>query len=268
MIIDCFTFFNELDLLELRLEELNPIVDKFILVEATKTQSLLDKPLYFEINKNRYSKFLNKIIHIVVDEKIDNSQNLWTMENYQRNCILNGLNKISDLSTEDWILISDLDEIPKCAILKQLNTINTRICSLNMIFSAYYMNLVASSRTWIGTVCVKANILEQYNPQNLRSSKDNLPIIQNAGWHFSWLGGYEKVYQKAMSCIEPFDKSQIPDKETFHTYFTDFINSKEKFFIHIENLSKKETEFKKIEIDNSFPEYLISNLDQYKEYIL
>ena len=75
MIVDCFTFFNELDLLELRLEELHESVDYFVLVEASKTQSLLDKPLYFEENKLRYSKFLDKIIHVKVEDCPDNNKN-------------------------------------------------------------------------------------------------------------------------------------------------------------------------------------------------
>ena len=92
MIIDCFPFFNELDLLEIRLNVLNDVVDKFVLVEASKTQSLIDKPFYFEENKDRYSKFLDKIIHVKITDypKKDG----WAMENYQRNCIVKGLQQL------------------------------------------------------------------------------------------------------------------------------------------------------------------------------
>ena len=68
MIIDCFPFFNELDVLDIRLNILNEVVDKFVLVEASKTQSKIDKPFYFEQNKNRYSKFLDKIVHIKIED--------------------------------------------------------------------------------------------------------------------------------------------------------------------------------------------------------
>ena len=120
MIIDCFPFFNELDILEIRLNILNDFVDKFILVEASNTQSKLDKPFYFEENKKRFDKFLDKIIHIKVTDYPD--QNGWEMENYQRNCILKGLNNI-ELSTDDIIGISDVDEIwsPNCMDLVKSN---------------------------------------------------------------------------------------------------------------------------------------------------
>ena len=86
MIYDCFTFFNELDLLEIRLNYLNEIVDKFVLVEMAKTHSNKDKPFYFEENKKRYEKFLDKIIHIKVSEypdltKFDEYRRNWVLEN-------------------------------------------------------------------------------------------------------------------------------------------------------------------------------------------
>ena len=84
MIYDCFTFFNEFDLLEIRLNELDSVVDKFVLVEATKTFSGKDKPLYFNENKNKFNKFLNKIIHVIVDE-YPNLNGDWVIENHQRN---------------------------------------------------------------------------------------------------------------------------------------------------------------------------------------
>src|SRR3954464_1583382 len=92
MIYDCFTFFNELDLLEIRLNELDPVVDKFVLVEATKTHQGKDKPLYFLENKARYEKFLAKIIHVVVNEYPDyEGKSAWLLEHHQRNMIIEGL---------------------------------------------------------------------------------------------------------------------------------------------------------------------------------
>ena len=108
MIIDCFPFFNELDVLELRLNILDSVVDKFVLVEASKTQSLIDKPFYFEDNKDRFAKFLHKIVHIKVQDYPNEGG--WAMENFQRNCILRGLKHL-DLNTHDIVGISDVDEI-------------------------------------------------------------------------------------------------------------------------------------------------------------
>ncbi|MGN1154117.1 MAG: hypothetical protein ACI4S3_08815 [Candidatus Gastranaerophilaceae bacterium] len=93
MIYDCFTFFNELDLLEIRLNILNDVVDKFVLVEATKTFTGQDKPLYYNDNKEKFSAFNAKIIHVVVDDYPSiGLETAWGYENWQRNCISRGLN--------------------------------------------------------------------------------------------------------------------------------------------------------------------------------
>lgn len=102
MVYDCFVFFNELELLELRLEELSDVVDRFVLVEGTKTFRGKKKPLYFEDNKERYSKFLNRIIHIRVDD-FPESTNPWELEYHQRNMIAKGL---SNCKSDDNLLLS------------------------------------------------------------------------------------------------------------------------------------------------------------------
>jgi|LakMenE01Jun11ns_1017448.scaffolds.fasta_scaffold9956812_4 beta-1,4-mannosyl-glycoprotein beta-1,4-N-acetylglucosaminyltransferase len=269
MIIDCFTFFNELDLLEIRLEELNNSVDYFVLVEANKTQSLNDKIYYFEENKEKYNKFLHKIIHVKIDDCPNNTQNLWTMENFQRNCITRGLQGLN-LKNEDIILISDLDEIPNSKIIYDLKSVNLlEPFSIDMMFSAYFVNLVAKCRTWVGTVACPFSLLNKYTPQDIRGHKDFFKrTVSISGWHFSWLGGYEKIYEKAHSCIEPFDKTQLPSKEDFKIYFDKFIDSNNKFFIHLENLSKQETEFIKIDMNELFPLFMRNNLEKYSKLIL
>ena len=93
-IIDCFTFYNELDMLELRLNELNEVVDYFVLVECVKTHANNDKELYFENNKDRFSKFLDKIIHIIVKDNIPQTSNAWDIENYQRRGIDQGIKQL------------------------------------------------------------------------------------------------------------------------------------------------------------------------------
>jgi beta-1,4-mannosyl-glycoprotein beta-1,4-N-acetylglucosaminyltransferase len=269
MVIDCFTFFNELELLEIRLEELNNSVDYFVLVEANKTQSLNSKAYYFEDNKEKYTKFLHKIIHVKVDDCPDNHKNLWAMENFQRNCILRGLKNLN-LNNSDIILISDLDEIPSSDIINKIRLSEIlQPVSIDMIFSAYFINLVAKSRTWIGTVACPFNLLNTYSPQEIRSRKDFFNKTASiSGWHFSWLGGYEKIYEKAHSCIEPFDKTKLPSKDQFKEYFDKFLYSNDKFFIHLENLSKKETEFVKININDLFPLFLRNNIEKYDKFIL
>jgi hypothetical protein len=108
-VYDCFSFFNELDVLEIRLNELDKYVDYFVLVEMTVTHKGDPKPLYFEQNKKRFDKFLHKIIHIVVAD-YPQVNDPWIREHYQRNCIERGLNNCNN---NDIIIISDVDEIPR-----------------------------------------------------------------------------------------------------------------------------------------------------------
>src|SRR3972149_9714059 len=90
-IYDCFTFFNELEILNIRLNELYNSVDHFVIVESTKTSDGKSKPLYYENNKNLFSKFSNKIIHIVVNNFEDKN-----IEKAQKNAILKGLIDAND----------------------------------------------------------------------------------------------------------------------------------------------------------------------------
>lgn len=249
MIIDAFCFFNELDLLEIRLHELSPHVDYFVLVEANRTQSLNSKPFYYEENKERFALWSSKIIHVKVTDGPNNVSNLWEMEHYQRNCISRGLDRIHP-DGSDSIMISDLDEIPDMqAVIPALN-FGHRTFSVDMGFYAYYLNLKARNRSWIGTTICPYSQLP--SAQAMRNMKDHLPLVVG-GWHFSWLGGYQKIWLKSQSCIEPLDKSTIPTEEEFKSYFQDFLLSDKKFFLHLENLNRRETAFGAVAHDVAFP---------------
>ena len=117
MIFDCFTFFNELDLLEIRLHTLKDVVDKFVIAEATRTHTGKPKELVFDKNRSRFAEFKDKIVHVVVDnllpeeEVSKDSYNLpWINENRQRNALIKGLSNVDD---GDVIIVSDVDEIPR-----------------------------------------------------------------------------------------------------------------------------------------------------------
>ena len=125
MLYDCFTFFNELEILDIRLHEMAPSVDRFVLVEARKTFQGAEKPLYFEENKALFTPFLDKIEHIIVDfpSDIDHYRNAkspaWAREYFQRDQIAQGL---KTARSDDLVLISDVDEIVKSQILQQART--------------------------------------------------------------------------------------------------------------------------------------------------
>ena len=115
MIYDCFQFFNELDILKIRLEVMNPIVDKFVISEATETFSGLKKPLYYEENKELFSEFQDKIIHVVVEDTPEGDTHY--RDTFQKNAVTRGL---KDCRDDDIVIFSDLDEIPNPEKIKEI----------------------------------------------------------------------------------------------------------------------------------------------------
>src|SRR4029078_4600828 len=113
-VYDCFIFYNEIELLKMRLEELDPVVDYFVLVESAETHRWGDpKPFYFAENQHLFKKYLHKIIHVKVDERHP-EMGAWQREGYQRHGMLRGLNACK---ADYIILISDVDEIPSASCI-------------------------------------------------------------------------------------------------------------------------------------------------------
>jgi beta-1,4-mannosyl-glycoprotein beta-1,4-N-acetylglucosaminyltransferase len=201
-IIDCFTFYNELDLLNYRLSILDDYVDYFIIVEATHTHVGNVKELYYEKNKEKFSKFSKKIINIIVDDfkyiqpNIDISKNQqWNNENHQRNCISRGLDKLK-LNDNDIIIISDLDEIPDYQTLLKIknNEIKITLNSLEQDF--YYYNLNTKSNNWYASKCISYEKYKELNlsSEQIRQYKCN--TIENGGWHLSYFGDSKFIQNK------------------------------------------------------------------------
>jgi beta-1,4-mannosyl-glycoprotein beta-1,4-N-acetylglucosaminyltransferase len=226
MIYDCFAFFNELDLLKIRLNELDKVVDKFVLVEATRTFQKKEKPLYFNENKHLFKEFEHKIIHIIVD-KYPNFWNrfkiptIWDYDNHQKEQILQGLLHCKD---EDIIIVSDLDEIPRAdKIQSYAYTNGVKVFEQRLFF--YYLNGLCTyvdapegavaqyNRNevgyWRGSVMLSFEHLKNKvkTIQKVRSQRDlpepRVQVIQEGGWHFSFLGGVEKILQKINAYAHP-----------------------------------------------------------------
>lgn len=275
MIVDCFGFCNEKDILEIRLETLSPLVDKFIIVEAELTQTLKLKPLYFEENKERFSKYLDKIIHVKVlaNECPSNEFNLWEMENFQRNQIKKGLSKL-ELDDNDVVLIGDCDEIPNPIKLERVLFHPKRTIRLDQIvsfvcyFNCYYLNLYAPLREWVGTVATPYWLLNTITPQYIRNNKDYYDRIEDAGWHFSYcFGGYQGVWKKYFSTIEPLDKNVLIDKEKgFKELFEKHV-IQEKHFLYIDRPQDKSVDLKILSLDK-LPVCVQNNQEHYRDLLL
>lgn len=197
-IIDCFTFYNEMDMLLYRLNTLYDVVDKFILVEATLTHRGNEKPLYFKENKEKFGRFLDKIIHIIDDRLIPNPvvnstkeyNDVWRNENHQRNSINEGV-KLLSLNENDILIISDVDEIPNPNILRTIREKNMKIDYLSLAQDMYYYNLTTLNyNKWFHAKILSysyyVNVLN-YTPQLCRTVITK-QCIENGGWHLSYFG--------------------------------------------------------------------------------
>lgn len=203
MIWDCFPFWNEFDQLDIRLDELKGIVDYHVLVEANVTHQGAPKPYLFEQAKDRYKDF--PIIHIKADDCPRPDPNPWMIEHHQRDCILRGL---KEAAPSDIVLISDADEIPEHEALKvgikmlvDAQPIGNcpPIVQFRQRIFYNYLNVEKRNHPWYGTRMVKhSTLLGTVTPNMLRPNPSSNPgaLTAPGGWHFSWLGGHERIKQK------------------------------------------------------------------------
>jgi beta-1,4-mannosyl-glycoprotein beta-1,4-N-acetylglucosaminyltransferase len=286
-VYDCFTFFNETELLTVRLEELFEKVDYFVLVEATETFCGEPKPLYFQENIKLFEKYKSKIIHVVVNDFPPSSGDLakdrWVREKFQRNAILRGLGQCKK---NDIILISDLDEIPCKDSIDEIKSkyqkggFNNRdVFMLRMKLFLFYLNRMSRYK-WDGgskaALYSKVKKLSPWEIKILHLNNKNLSKIENGGWHFHSMGGFEKVLEK-LRAIYLYDKDSFIDPSLIKQLNPDIASldqpiSEEKWPDPIEiaqdpELYKKWTEVvfgvETVPIDHSFPEYIKHHKDYY-----
>lgn len=234
-IYDCFLFFNELDLLELRLQMLSEYVDYFIIVESAQTFQGEEKDFIFEKNKNRFATYSNKIIYYKIDKYSLNFEHLpfiqepkniddqilnriykfiddcphfdkkkeywWGNDFYQRECIWRAL-ALASPNKNDLILISDLDEIPNIEIIEKIITKITpsSLFCLKQHEFCYFINYYHNSN-WLGTCCFLYENFSEVSLNAIRFSAKRdeglFPQIErNAGWHFTSLGNVDSIKKK------------------------------------------------------------------------
>ena len=293
-IFDCFMFFDENVILDVRLNILNQFVDYFVIVESRYNHNGHEKDLNFDINK--YKNFKDKIIYIIHENvpkeirRINNHDsdheknakyifNAAFRENDQRNSIINGLNKAGE---DDIILISDVDEIPNLENVK-FQEIKEKLIFFKQEMFYYKFNLKLPNLNWIGTKSCKKKYLK--TPQWLRNIKDrkypfyrldtffsdnkysDIKFVSDGGWHFTNIKTAEQIRYKLKSYLHhrEFEVKPIPLDE-INRLITD------KKAIYDLKLDKRDqkigsgNKLEKYDIDK-LPNYIRENLNKYKDWI-
>ena len=293
-IYDGFMFYDEEMILDLRLNYLDPYVDRFIIVESSYTHSGEKRKLLFDINK--FKNFKEKIIYIVLDEQpkdlseVEKSDvfyqvnskyilNALKRENLQRNAISRGL---KDAEPDDIVIISDVDEIPNLEKLR-FEEIKNKILLFKQKFYYYKFNLKLEAFNWHGTkACKKRNLI---SPQWLRNIKDkkysfwrfdtifskkkykNVEFIDNGGWHFSNMKNAQDIEKKMKTYLHhrEYDvnplgieniKKAMENKKSVYNLKTDSQNDK------IDG-----TQSLIVSDIDELPLYVKENKDKYKEWL-
>ena len=279
MIYDCFPFFNELDLLEIRLNVLKDVIDKFVLVEAGETHTGRAKPFYFKDNERRYSAFHDRIVYVKI-ERFPKGHDAWWCENYQRNEIVRGL---EGAKPDDVVLISDIDEIPRPDVVESLSQ-KGGVWRFNHVSFGFYLNMRdLRCRNMRGTVMLPCIDLhdgfagvdvsyDEFLPEDINrgttatkirrrafpKAKGGERVVKNAGWHFTCLGGPRAILSK-MRAVAPhhgFD----PDDPTLTEERVEGLLAKG------QGPALKMNCFA-VPLDESFPKYVIENREKYANLI-
>lgn len=249
-IYDCFMFNNELEVLEIRLNELYDHVDKFVLVESVESHRRGTlKPCYFELNQERFEQFKDKIIYIKLDDRLP-VDNGWIRENWQRNQIMRGL---TDCKPEDLIFISDVDEIIPGEIVDSIYELseNHPVIGFWQKLYRYFLNR-SDPLAWSGTTALRFKHLSgEFNncPQLVRNisiregartpygSGEESTMLQ-CGWHFTAMGGYERNREKYYNLVEGNDD-----------------------YLTYDDWKDEVSKYSLVSIDESYPEYIRKNIE-------
>lgn len=250
MIYDAFMFFNELELLEIRLHELSRYVDRFVLVECSWTHQNRDKLFYFAENQERFAEFADRIIHVKVTDKPARTTPE-VLEPFHRNCLLRGL---EDAAADDVVMVSDLDEIPRGAAIQEYFDGDGQSMCFEQGLYYYYVNCHMCQCT--GTRIATVEQARERTPQKLRHS-DHF-VIKNGGWHFSYLGGAEAIRAKTRAFCHPGCASPrfMNDAHLAHVLATG------------EDLFKRgDGKGRFLALDDTWPRFLVDNQDIFAHFI-
>jgi beta-1,4-mannosyl-glycoprotein beta-1,4-N-acetylglucosaminyltransferase len=245
MIADLFMFHNELDLLEIRLHTLAPIVDRFILVESDRTIQGHAKPFVFTENRERFREFLPRI-SVIRGRWGSAPKNPWSSEHRHRDALWTGL---VTLDSADFAILSDLDEIPRPECLKAAVQ-SGAITTLRADVSYYWLNLVSDEAFYGPRVGPVRLLIRKGSMMGIR--KFFGAIVPHGAWHFSFMGGVQQIRQKLLSYAH---------REFARPPFTDET--------HIEKcLLGRPFRFRVVDPASHLPSYVVQNRGRFASMIL
>ena len=279
-VFDSFIFFNELDLLDLRLNILNDVVDYFVLTESPFTVSGNEKPLFYQENKDRFGKFNDKIIHNITEE-IPNDFSDYLVKKpfhtayetadengtryidlpirfqravYNRECSAYGLVK-AGVKDDDLVMTSDADEIINPYVIEDLDWFDPEHNYVALQRAFYFKFNYLYEENWKGTRICTFKDLKATTVDRLRTDWRKAYLIENAGWHFSFLGDADNVRLKLAS-YEHTENNISPNID----------NMEQRIEEGLDPIGRS-NRLQVIPIDNSYPEYIVNNQEKYSQYI-
>ena len=279
-VFDSFIFFNELELLEMRLNILDDVVDYFVLTESPFTVSGNEKPLYYQENKDMFGKFNDKIVHHITEEIPNDFNHLLEKSKFHvaykdpdpygtpminlpvrfqralfnRNNSAFGIEK-AGVTDDDLVITSDADEIVNPLLLQDLEWFNPSNHYVAECRAFYYKLNFLYQEDWMGSRLCTWKHLKNTTIDQHRQDHQNAYKIQDAGWHFSFLGNAENFKLKLASYEHTENNTDTVTR-----------NAEEKIESGLDPLGRGQT-YKAVPIDDSYPDYITTNQEKYAEFI-
>ncbi len=283
MVFDCIPFFNELDILELRLNIMDKYVDKFIIEESTMTFSGEVKSLCFADNKERFKRFLDKIVYVTVDDS-PTTGTTHERDYFQKNRLIDGLKEVG-ATEDDVIIFGDCDEIPNPVKLKEIidNFDKTKVYHLaQRNFYAFvnmeeksgkllsitreFLEIPVNQRKWLGTKVTSMLNIPKEGIVRLRDlclvTDENAVRVADGGWHFGYMGGDHET--------DPIRRIGVKVKAAAHQEYNEkeiILETMDRLILG-QDIFGRDAKFERVEVDNTYPEYLLSHIDEYKHLVM
>ena len=283
MVYDLIPFFNEIDILKLRLGVLSPYVDKFIIEEATMTFSGQEKELCFEKNRDKFKDFLDKIVYIKVTDTPAVAQT-HERDYFQKNHLVEGLKQVG-ATEDDVIIFGDCDEFPNPKVLEKIiaEFDKTKVYHLAQRNFYAFVNMEESSgkllsitgefpeiaekdRKWLGTKVSSILNIPDEGIVRMRDlckvTDENAVRVADGGWHFGYMGGEHET--------DPIKRIGVKVKAAAHQEYSErevILETMDRLVLG-QDIFGRDATFKRVEVDDSYPDYLVEHLAEYQHLVM